>query len=58
MASDIGLGDDPDEVVEGIAPYVEEHGFTSLVFHLPGDDQRRQLSAFTQDVLPRLRERW
>jgi coenzyme F420-dependent glucose-6-phosphate dehydrogenase len=52
------VADDPDEVVEKIAPYVDEHGFTRLVFHLPGDDQRRQLQAFSGDVLPRLRDRW
>jgi coenzyme F420-dependent glucose-6-phosphate dehydrogenase len=48
---------DPDEVVEQIAPYVEL-GFTELVFHGPGDDQRRFLELFSRDVLPRLRERW
>ncbi|MGI8623417.1 MAG: TIGR03557 family F420-dependent LLM class oxidoreductase [Solirubrobacteraceae bacterium] len=47
---------DPDEVVERIAVYVEL-GFTQLVFHFPGDDQTRQVTAFTQDVLPRLRAR-
>jgi coenzyme F420-dependent glucose-6-phosphate dehydrogenase len=52
------VSDDAEEVVEEIAPYVDEHGFTRLVFHFPGDDQRRQLTAFTDDVLPRLRERW
>jgi coenzyme F420-dependent glucose-6-phosphate dehydrogenase len=51
------VSDDPDEVVEKIAPYVEL-GFTRLVFHLPGDDQRRQLAAFCDDVLPRLRDRF
>jgi coenzyme F420-dependent glucose-6-phosphate dehydrogenase len=51
------VSDDPDEVVDGIAPYVEL-GFTRLVFHLPGDDQRRQLRAFTSDVLPRLQQRF
>lgn len=48
---------DPDAVVDGIAPYVEL-GFTRLVFHFPGDDQRRQVDAFCADVLPRLRDRW
>ena len=48
---------DPDEVAEQVAVYVE-HGFTELVFHLPGDDQERQLAAFAGDVLPRLRERF
>jgi coenzyme F420-dependent glucose-6-phosphate dehydrogenase len=52
------VSDDPDQVVEGIAPYVDEHGFTRLVFHFPGDDQKRQIDAFAADVLPRLRERW
>jgi coenzyme F420-dependent glucose-6-phosphate dehydrogenase len=51
------VSDDPDEVVERIAPYVDL-GFTRLVFHFPGDDQRRQMDAFSADVLPRLRERW
>jgi coenzyme F420-dependent glucose-6-phosphate dehydrogenase len=29
-----------------------------LVFHAPGDDQARFLDAFTQDVLPRLHDRF
>jgi coenzyme F420-dependent glucose-6-phosphate dehydrogenase len=49
------VSDDPDEVVEKIGVYVD-HGFTELVFHLPGDDQPRQIEAFTGDVLPRLRD--
>jgi coenzyme F420-dependent glucose-6-phosphate dehydrogenase len=49
--------DDPDEVVEKIAPYVEL-GFEHLVFHGPGDDQQRFLRGFCADVLPRLRERF
>jgi coenzyme F420-dependent glucose-6-phosphate dehydrogenase len=49
--------DDPDEVVEKIAPYVEV-GFTHLVFHAPGHDQERFLRAFCADVLPRLRDRF
>jgi coenzyme F420-dependent glucose-6-phosphate dehydrogenase len=48
---------DPDEVVEKIGVYVD-HGFTELVFHFPGDDQARQVGAFTADVLPRLRTRF
>jgi coenzyme F420-dependent glucose-6-phosphate dehydrogenase len=51
------VSDDADEVADAIAPYVEL-GFTRLVFHLPGPDQRRQLDAFAGDVLPRLRERF
>jgi coenzyme F420-dependent glucose-6-phosphate dehydrogenase len=49
--------DDPDKVVEQIAPYVQL-GFEHLVFHGPGDDQERFLRAFCADVLPRLRERF
>jgi coenzyme F420-dependent glucose-6-phosphate dehydrogenase len=52
------VGDDPDEVVERIAPYVDDHGFTRLVFHFPGDDQQRQIDAFCGDVLPKLYARW
>ncbi len=51
------VSDDPDEVVERIAPYVEL-GFETLVFHAPGDDQERFLDQFAADVLPRLRARW
>jgi coenzyme F420-dependent glucose-6-phosphate dehydrogenase len=51
------VSDDPDEIVERVGVYVA-HGFTELVFHLPGDDQERQLAAFTDDVLPRLHERF
>jgi coenzyme F420-dependent glucose-6-phosphate dehydrogenase len=49
--------DDPEECVERIRPYVEL-GFTRLVFHGPGDDQRRFLEQFSDDVLPLLRERF
>ena len=51
------VSDDPDEVVEQIAPYVER-GFDQLVFHAPGNDQRRFLDQFCADVVPRLRERF
>lgn len=51
------VSSDPDEVVEKIAPYVEL-GFQNLVFHAPGHDQARFLDAFSQDVLPRLHERF
>jgi coenzyme F420-dependent glucose-6-phosphate dehydrogenase len=56
-ASRFIASDDPDEVVERIAAYVDL-GFTELLFHLPGEEQECQLDAFTADVLPRLRERW
>jgi coenzyme F420-dependent glucose-6-phosphate dehydrogenase len=48
------VSSDPDEVVEQIGPYVKA-GFNHLVFHAPGPDQRRFLSQFATDVLPRLR---
>jgi coenzyme F420-dependent glucose-6-phosphate dehydrogenase len=48
---------DPEECVELIRPYVEL-GFTRLVFHAPGHDQRRFLEQFSVDVLPLLRERF
>jgi coenzyme F420-dependent glucose-6-phosphate dehydrogenase len=51
------VSSDPEEVVAGIAPYVEL-GLTELVFHFPGDDQKRAIELFARDVLPRLRERW
>ncbi len=51
------VSNDPDEVVEKIAPYVEV-GFSHLVFHGPGDDQERFLRGFCADVLPRLQERF
>jgi coenzyme F420-dependent glucose-6-phosphate dehydrogenase len=51
------VSDDPDEVVERIKPYVDL-GLTELVFHHPGEDQRRALELFARDVLPRLRERF
>lgn len=48
------VADDPEEVVDRIRSYVAL-GFTELVCHFPGEDQRRQLGAFCDDVLPRLR---
>jgi coenzyme F420-dependent glucose-6-phosphate dehydrogenase len=51
------VSDDPDEVVEKIAPYVNV-GFEHLVFHGPGHDQERFLRGFCADVLPRLRSRF
>jgi coenzyme F420-dependent glucose-6-phosphate dehydrogenase len=49
--------DDPDEVVEKIAVYVEL-GFDELLLHAPGADQSRSLEQFSADVLPRLRDRF
>jgi len=48
------VSSDPDEVVERIGDYVAL-GFTHLVFHAPGADQRRFLEQFCADVVPLLR---
>jgi len=56
-ASRFIVSDDPEEVVEQIGVYVDL-GFTELVLHHPGDDQRRALELFARDVLPRLRDRF
>jgi coenzyme F420-dependent glucose-6-phosphate dehydrogenase len=50
------VSDDPEEVVERIAAYVEL-GFEELVLHAPGGDQERFLHQVSEDVLPGLRER-
>ena len=50
------VSDDPADVVERIAPYLEL-GFEDLVIHGPGNDQSRFLEQFCADVLPLLRER-
>jgi coenzyme F420-dependent glucose-6-phosphate dehydrogenase len=49
------VSNDPDEVAEKIGWYVGL-GFDHLVFHAPGEDQRRFLEQFCADVVPRLRE--
>jgi coenzyme F420-dependent glucose-6-phosphate dehydrogenase len=51
------VSSDPGDVVEKVAWYVGL-GFDHLVFHAPGDDQRRFLEQFCADVLPLLRERF
>jgi coenzyme F420-dependent glucose-6-phosphate dehydrogenase len=48
------VSSDPDEHVERIRPYLDL-GFTHLIFHAPGPDQRRFLELYSRDVLPRLR---
>ncbi|MGH2870340.1 MAG: glucose-6-phosphate dehydrogenase (coenzyme-F420) [Solirubrobacteraceae bacterium] len=50
------VSDDPQAVVDGIAPYLDL-GFQDLVVHGPDGDQRRFIDQFTQDVLPLLRDR-
>jgi coenzyme F420-dependent glucose-6-phosphate dehydrogenase len=51
------VSNDPDEHLEQIRPYIEL-GFTHLVFHAPGDDQARFLKLYSQEILPRIRQRW
>ncbi len=51
------VSDDPDEHVERMAETIAL-GFTHLVFHAPGPDQRRFLDLYSKQVLPRLRERY
>ena len=48
------VSDDPEQVAREIAVYTEL-GFTHLVFHAPGGDQRRFLDQFCADVVPALR---
>ena len=50
------VSDDPDEVVERIGTYLDL-GFEDLLLHAPGEDQRRFLDQFSDDVMPALRER-
>lgn len=50
------VSDDPEEVVEKIATYLDL-GFDDLLLHGPGPDQARFIEQFTTDVLPKLRER-
>ena len=48
---------EPDEHVERIAPYVDM-GFTHLVFHFPGPDQRHAIELYRDEILPRLHRRY
>ena len=48
---------DPHEQVEKIRPYVEL-GFTHLVFHAPGPDQKRFLRLYAEQVLPLLKAKF
>jgi coenzyme F420-dependent glucose-6-phosphate dehydrogenase len=49
------VASDPEDAVAHVKPYVDL-GFSHLVFHAPGEDQRRFLAAFCEQVVPRLRE--
>jgi coenzyme F420-dependent glucose-6-phosphate dehydrogenase len=50
------VSDDPEEIVEGIRPYIEL-GFDELILHAPGEDQARFLDQFSEDVLPLLQSK-
>jgi coenzyme F420-dependent glucose-6-phosphate dehydrogenase len=47
------VSDDPREVVERIRSYLDL-GFEDILLHAPGNDQRRFLVQFTEDVMPLL----
>ncbi|MET0704234.1 MAG: glucose-6-phosphate dehydrogenase (coenzyme-F420), partial [Mycobacterium sp.] len=49
------VSSDPDEAVEKVGEYVK-YGLNHLVFHAPGQDQRRFLELFQRDLEPRLRK--
>ena len=51
------VSDDPDEHIEQLRPYLDL-GFNHLVFHHPGNDQRRFLDLYGQQILPRIRKQW
>ena len=51
------VASDPEEHLEQLRPYLEL-GFTHLVFHGPGDDQRGFIEHYAREILPRLRARW
>jgi coenzyme F420-dependent glucose-6-phosphate dehydrogenase len=51
------VSSDPDEHVERLAETINL-GFTHLVFHAPGPDQRSFLDLYAEQVLPRLRTRF
>ena len=54
-ASRFLVSTDPDEHVAQIKFYTDL-GFNHLVFHAPGEDQRRFLDLYAERVMPRLRE--
>jgi coenzyme F420-dependent glucose-6-phosphate dehydrogenase len=51
------VSSDPDEHVERLAETIGL-GFTHLMFHAPGPDQRHFLDLYAEQVLPRLRARY
>ena len=51
------VSSDPDEHVEKLVETIDL-GFTQLVFHAPGPNQRRFLDLYADMILPRLRKRY
>jgi coenzyme F420-dependent glucose-6-phosphate dehydrogenase len=49
------VSDNADEHIEQLRPYLEL-GFRHLVFHSPGDGQKRFLELYGSQILPRLRK--
>jgi coenzyme F420-dependent glucose-6-phosphate dehydrogenase len=47
------VSDDPTEIADKIQPYIDL-GFHELVLHFPGNDQRRYIDEFAEDVMPLL----
>jgi coenzyme F420-dependent glucose-6-phosphate dehydrogenase len=54
IASRFIVGADPDAVVAEVRKYIDA-GLNHLVFHGPGQDQRRFMELFERDLAPRLR---
>jgi coenzyme F420-dependent glucose-6-phosphate dehydrogenase len=48
------VASDPDDAIAKIKPYVDA-GLNHLVFHAPGEDQERFLTAFEEQVMPGVR---
>ncbi len=48
---------DPDEHAERVGEYARM-GFTHLVFHFPGTDQRDAIDRYRDEIVPRLRSRF
>ena len=48
------VASDPDDAIEQVKAYVDA-GLEHLVFHAPGEDQERFLTAFAEQVMPGLR---
>jgi coenzyme F420-dependent glucose-6-phosphate dehydrogenase len=51
------VSDSADEHIDQLRPYLEL-GFTHLVFHSPGDGQKRFLELYGSQILPRIRKEY